>query len=305
MMACKKCSSSPVFRLSGGEKLCKQCFTDYFEGKARKTIRQFGMLEDNDNVAVALSGGKDSTAVLNILHRMQQRNKNFRLFAVLIDEGISGYRPETIKSAKAFCKKNSIPLRIYSFKQHFGLTLDQMMKKTRLIPCSVCGVLRRYLINKAARELKATKLVTGHNADDESQVIIMNILRGNNEASARLGPITGVVRDKKFVVRVKPLYFLLEKEVTAYAFLNGLLDKLNECKYAHESYRGEVRDMLNTMEARHPGTKTGILNSFIEILQLLKQKYKAKGAVGSCRLCREPSSGDVCKACDIIRQLKG
>lgn len=301
-MSCKRCETKPVFVLTSGGKRCRSCFLKYFDKKARKTIRQYNLIESKDKVAVALSGGKDSISLLDVLYNLKKKNRNFELVAILIDEGIKGYRPVTIKNAKAFCKEKKIPLHIVSFREELGLTLDQMVKKLNLGPCSMCGTFRRYLLNKKARELKATKLATGHNCDDEAQSIVMNLFRNNNEASARLGPKTGVVRDSRFIIRIKPFYFMLEKEVKAYAHLSQLIDTFVECPYTNLSYRGQVRDMLNQFESKYPGTKSGAIASFLDTLPLLKKKH-SEGSIKHCKSCGEPCAKGICKACALIRQL--
>ncbi|MFH1636830.1 MAG: TIGR00269 family protein [Candidatus Woesearchaeota archaeon] len=304
-MACKRCLEKPIFRITSGERLCKSCFIKYFEKKARKTISKYGMVGEGDRIAVAISGGKDSLAVLGILDDMNSR-QSFKLFAILIDEGIKGYRPSTLKDAKAFCRKRKIPLHVISFKKELGITLDTMVKKAgKDKACGVCGIFRRYLLNKAARKLKANKLFTGHNLDDETQSIMMNQFRQNVATSARLGPVTGVRADERFIRRYKPFYLLSEKEVAAYAFEKKMLGRFIECPYAFSSYRGEVRDMLNEIESRHPGSKASVIKSFLEILPLLKEKYAAQDArIKSCEKCREPCSQDVCMACKTLKLLK-
>jgi len=304
-MACNSCKTKPVFTLVSGKKLCKNCFIRYFQKKVRKNVRQYGLIEKKDRIAVALSGGKDSTVVLEMLNQLRSDCPYFELFAILIDEGIKGYRHVTVRAARSYCRKNNIDLHIYSFREHFGFTLDQMIKKLKLGPCTVCGALRRYLLNKAARELKATKIVTGHNCDDEAQSVVMNLFRNNNSSSARLGVVTGVKKDKRFIPRIKPLYFMLEKEIMAYAYTKGLLDKFVECRYAGEAYRSEVRDMLNTFEERHPGTKNAILASFLDTLPLLKKKYGTSEEIAYCKACQEPAAKEVCKACTLLKQLNG
>lgn len=303
-MACKKCGPDPVIQLSSGVKLCRSCFIRYFEKKVRKTMRVFNLIEAKDRIAVAVSGGKDSITVLNILNGIATRKKHFQLFAILIDEGIKGYREHTIATAKNFCDEKNITLHIHSFKEEFGCTLDEMVKKLGMKPCTICGVFRRYLLNKTARELKADKLVTGHNMDDEAQSVLMNQLKSNIELSARLGPITGVKIDKRFIRRIKPLYLMAEKEVALYALLKNLRGKYNECTYENLSFRGEVRDMLNGLEERHHGVKNNIINSYLEIMPLLKEKYKSDCPINCCSKCGEPTSGDVCTACELLAKLK-
>src|SRR3989338_725987 len=297
------CSEKPVIQLTAGEKLCKNHFNEYFENKVFKTIRQFDLLGKEENLGVAISGGKDSLTVLRLLNKLSKQNPKIKITAIAIDEGIAGYRDKTLATAQKFCDENNIKLNIFSYKDEFGLTLDDMLKILDVKPCSICGVFRRYLLNKKSKELKLTKLATGHNLDDECQSILMNQMKNSIQASARLGPKVGLIQNDKFVQRIKPLYLCTEKEVTTYAFINGLLDEFNECPNVPQSFRAQVRDMLNNLENRFPGTKYSIVNSFLQILPLIKQKFKDE-AIKVCAKCSEPSANEVCNACIYLEKLK-
>lgn len=307
-MGCKKCLENPVIKLTNSNiSLCKNCFIKYFEKKVKKTIKDYELIEKNDNVIVACSGGKDSTVLLYLLKKLTEKRNDVKITALAIDEGIHDYRDKSLEFLKKFCNEHKVELNIFSYKKEFGKTLDEILKTYKGVPCSICGVLRRYLLNKKSKELNGNKLATGHNLDDESQSIIMNYFRKNVKLSARLGPITGIVNDKRFIKRIKPLYFLTEKEVTSYAFLKGFMDKFTECPHDSDSYRAQVRDMLNDFEAKYPGTKHSIISSFIEILPLLKNNYKNDKEIRSCQLCDEPCSNEICKACqyveDVVKKL--
>jgi uncharacterized protein (TIGR00269 family) len=273
---------------------------NYFERKVRKTIRVNKLIGKKENLLVAVSGGKDSLSVLDVLHSIYKGNRNVKISALLIDEGIKGYRENCIKATEKYCLEQKLLLNIVSFKEEFGFTLDKIVKGKR--PCSVCGVLRRSLLNTKARELRATKLVTGHNLDDEAQTIIMNQFRRNVDASSRLGPITGNENNEDFVRRIKPFYFMTEKEIMTYAFLKGLTHEFNECPYNVDSYRHQIREMLNKFEELYPGTKNSIVSSFMEILPLLK-KQENKIKIKKCKKCSEPSSSEICQKCKILDEI--
>lgn len=305
-MACKNCKEKPVIKLPNTNIfLCRSCFIRYFERKTKNTISKYKLIEKKDHIVVACSGGKDSTSVLYIIKKILKGRKDIKITALAIDEGIKGYRDKSLEFLKEFCKKEDINLKIFSYKKEFSKSLDQILKKYKGIPCSICGVLRRNLLNKKSKELKATKLATGHNLDDESQSILMNYFRNNIPLSSRLGPITGIVKDKRFIPRIKPFYFLTEKEISTYAFLKGFMDKFTECPYNKPSYRGKVRNMINDFEAKYPGTKHSIINSFLEILPLLKKKFKNSKdlEIKSCKTCEEPCSQEVCKTCKYIKEI--
>ena len=298
------CTQKPIIEIHSGEKLCKPHFIDYFEAKVLKTIRRFDLIGDKENLGVALSGGKDSLTLLNILKKLSNQNPNIKITAIAIDEGIKGYREHTLKTAFDFCNKNNIDLKIFSYRENFGYNLDEILKLLDVRPCTICGIFRRYMLNKKSRELGLTKIATGHNLDDECQSILMNQFGNNIKESARLGPMTGVASHQKFIPRIKPLYLCTEKEVATYAYIRGLLSEFSECPNAAISFRAKVRDMLNELENKSPGTKYSVVNSFLKILPDLKKGFGGDNAIiSSCTLCGEPCSKSICKACFYIKKL--
>jgi len=292
--------------------LCAGHFLSYFEDKVFQTIQDYRLLERNDTICVAASGGKDSLTVLYLTKKyINKKNLPAKLFALAVDEGLKDYRAHTILDLKKFCKKEKIELHLVFNKKEFGFTLDEAQKKiSQKRPCHICGVWRRYLLNKEARKLGATKLITGHNLDDEAQAILMNFFKANSSLSAHLGPVSGVEKsDSKkegpFVQRIKPLYFCTEKETRLYAVLKKFPLHFAECPYANEGYRSKVRDMLNEFENNYPGTKQGLINSFLDLLPLIKQKAMLnKEKLQHCQRCGEPANNPICKACKIIEELQ-
>tara|TARA_Y100000310_G_scaffold177051_1_gene177150 strand:- start:5243 stop:6157 length:915 start_codon:yes stop_codon:yes gene_type:complete len=289
-----------VYRDQSGNEYNKSEFIRYFEGKVLKIIRKYDMLEKDENLVVAFSGGKDSASVAHIINNiLSKRGKE--LTALLIDEGIHGYRNKTVVDAKKFCKKEGIKLVIIDSKKEFGFGLNDALKKLDMNPCSICGTMRRYLLNKYARKLKADRVVTGHNLDDEAQTVLMNQLKGNVQLSAKLGPVTGIEEHKKFIRRVKPLYFMTEKEVTVYSTLKGFDVRYSECPNSRDAFRSDVRNMLNDLENKYPGTKNGVINSFLDILPKLRLGAK-KNSIVLCKECDEPSARPVCSMCELLNE---
>lgn len=257
------------------------------------------MIDKKDNIVVAISGGKDSVTMAYLLNKILSKQGR-PIKALLIDEGIPDYRPTTVIDAIKFCKNENIELTIVSAKKEFKFGLTDALKKLKMNPCTICGTMRRYLLNKYARKLGATKIATGHNLDDEAQTILMNQYKGNVQLSAKLGPVTGVKEHKKFIRRIKPLYFMTEKEVTIYSTLKGFEVKYTECPNARNTFRSQVRDQLNLLENAFAGAKNGIINSFLEILPTLKSKEHRK--IVECSKCQEPSARPVCGMCELLNK---
>ena len=302
-MQCSQCPQKAVIELQHGP-ICKAHFLDYFEDRVFKTINRFHLIDRNDTLCIAASGGKDSLTVLYLTKKYCDKHQipTNNLFALVIDEGIKGYRSTTLKDLEIFCKEHNIPLKKATAQDEFGATLDQaypiINKSDKKKPCNVCGVWRRYLINKYARKYGATKVVTGHNLDDEAQAVIMNIFKANTKIAARLGPTSGIDEQEGFVQRVKPLYLCPEKEVRLYAFLKGFKLHFIECPYSKEGFRHDIQEMLNHFEEKYRGTKQGVINSYLDLLPTLKQiGQKESVEIKQCKECGEPANADICNAC--------
>lgn len=303
-----------VYKLQNGQKLTKTEFIRYFENKVFKTIRKFNLFNLDDKIVVATSGGKDSITVLYLTQKyLKKKNLQKNITALVIDEGIKDYREHTIKFLEKFCKKINVNLHIHSYKKEFGKTLDSSVKTLRekgsnVSACNICGTFRRNALNVGARELGATKVVTGHNLDDEAQNILLNIFKNNFKILARLGPNNGVVENAKFIPRVKPLYLCTEKEVRLYTILKGFDVGYDECPYSPGSFRDELSEILNTLEDEHKGVKNSVVNFFLETKDILAEKYlKDHGdEVSFCTKCSEPSQKIICNTCEmkeIVNQI--
>ncbi len=301
MIGCDRCGKPAVTYIRHANKhLCKKHFVEYFEKKVKYALYKYRMIESGDKVAIALSGGKDSVTLAYVLVKLLRKRRDVELFAITVDEGIEGYRPPTVKIAKKVTSELGIPHHIVSFKDNFGLTLDEMVKLGDKKPCTYCGVFRKYLLNKTARELGATKLATGHNLDDEVQTILLNFLQSDIERLARLIPQRV---QEGLVMRIKPLRELYEKDVVVYGLLHNLPMDMNECPYSHFPVRAMVRDFIYDFENKYPGRKYSIMRSFETLIPCLKLMYPQIN-LNRCERCGEPTPKRVCQACVLLEELQ-
>jgi uncharacterized protein (TIGR00269 family) len=310
---CEHCKSKTAITLPyGPHYFCEKHFTKFFEDRFRKTIRKYKLFRPKEKILIALSGGKDSCVLLHLLSKYYSKSNPMQ--ALIIDEGVKGYRENAIKLAEENCKERNVKYSIVEFKKEFGLTNDKLMPLILANPkmggtCAFCGTLRRNIMNKYSKKLKMDKLVTGHNLDDEVQSFVMNVFNNDFERLKRMNATSGVVDFEGFVKRIKPLYETPEKEIIAYAAMNNIKHYSEVCcPYSWTAKRNEYREMINNFENRFPGTEYSILRFFENLKPLLVPKKELKKKISNClhecRKCKEPTEKDLCKACEMIERIK-
>ena len=305
---CDKCGKKAIIELPYGPHFfCKQHFLHFFEKRVRKTCRVNKLVKQREKLLVAYSGGKDSSVALYLMKKIFGKTNGVE--ALLIDEGIKGYRDKALGFAEQNCKAWEIPFTRISFKEEFGFTMVDVMKKTGAKKklggtCSFCGVLRRQLMNKYAKELGAGKLVTGHNLDDEAQSVLMNVCDADLKRFVRVGAMAGQTKVKGLVPRIKPLWETPEIEVIAFAHYSGI--KFYEeqcCPFKWQAKRNVYRAVLNHLESQFPGTMHSTL-SFLKQAKPALLKKKKEIVIGSCERCGSPTNQKVCAACKKIERFE-
>ena len=305
MLKCTFCGRKAVYnRRYSGTLLCDRCLIKSVERRFRRAVAEHRLVSPNEKIAVAVSGGKDSVVALHLIADYC-KHKNCEVVAVTVDEGIKGYRDRSLPVARENAEQLGLEHIVVGFKDAYGATLDEIVRaakrrKSRQHPCTYCGIMRRSLLNRAAREAGADKLATAHNLDDEAQAIMLNYVRGDFSRLHRLGPI--YQPREGFVPRIKPFREIPEKEMALYALLRGLEVHLAVCPYAGGIHT-EIRDFLNDFEVKHPNTKFMIVRMFDRMKPQLAgavQKFEMQ----SCEVCGEPTSMKICKACELLKQLE-
>lgn len=296
------------FQKYSGRKLCKRCFIDSLEKKVRRTISKHKMFQKDDRIAFALSGGKDSVALLNILQDIEPKFQKTEMIAVTIDEGIKNYRERAITVAIENTSRLGIEHVISSFQELYEATLDKIIEKAdlkiekRLAACTYCGVLRRKALNVVARNLNADVIVTAHNLDDIAQTILINLIRGDFWRLGRDLSSSKII-DSRMIPRVKPAREIPEKELTLYAYYRELNYHGGSCPYSVEALRGDIRNFLSLMEVKRPGTLFTLLKTSEKISMALQLQSNQPINLGSCEYCNEPTQRKLCKVCELLGNL--
>ena len=299
-MRCSSCDAPAVVdQPYRGVHLCAGHFVGSVEERVRREMHRQLPRFGRGTVAVALSGGKDSAAALALAHQYFRRRPTVRLVAVSVDEGIPGYRPATLRAAEALVRELGVDHRVVRAAEELGTTIDRTARELPgTVPCSFCGVWRRRLLNRAARDAGADALVLGFNLDDLAQTVLMNLVRGDLDRLVRMAPHR--VRQPGLVPRIAPLATVPEREVFLYARLRGLPFDHAECPHAGRAARNLYRDLVWQLEEAQPGTRQSLLRTH----ERLVDRWLATEDVGSpslCRACGDPAAGELCRACEFLQ----
>lgn len=276
------------------------------ESKAAKTISKYSMIEYGDKVALGVSGGKDSLSLLYVLKMLfdQHPNNGNELVAVTIDEGIKGYRDESLQIVKDFCAQLNIDSKILSYQSLFGIDMDQAMiqrSSQKISSCSMCGTFRRRAIDIAAETVEADIVATAHNMDDQLQTFMINLLAGDVERIGWIYP-EPVQYTQTGMKKVKPFVEIYEYEIAFYALQRDIPFQSEECPYMNESIRTDLREFFNRLERDHPGIKYNAYRSMTKVSKVFRNSMPPS-QTKKCSRCGRVSTGDICSVCRTLSIL--
>jgi cytoplasmic tRNA 2-thiolation protein 1 len=269
---CEVChdSRAAVIRPKNSQKICKQCFLSVFETEIHETIVANALFRRGEKVAIGASGGKDSTVLASVLKSLNERyDYGLDLVLLSIDEGIKGYRDDSLETVKRNAVQYSMPLEIVGYDQLYGWTMDQVVAQVgKKGNCTYCGVFRRQALDRGAAKLGIKHVVTGHNADDVAETVMMNLLRGD---LPRLARATSIVTESTAseIKRSKPLKYAYEKEIVLYAHHKKLDYFSTECIYSPEAFRGSARTLIKDLEKIRPSSILDIVKSGEDMASLV------------------------------------
>ena len=313
---CSNCSNSTVVihRKYSGERLCPECFVKSIEKNIYQTISKYKMLKPQDKIVVALSGGKDSIALLyNLIQIQKKKYRSEPVIALTIDEGIKDYREHSLKLASEFCKTYNVEHVIISSKEEVGSTLDEIVdvKKQNndyMYACNYCATIRRRLLNDGARKLGANVLAMGHNLTDMAETYLMNIVSNRYQLIANQYLFKQETADIRqfFIKKISPLMRIPEEEIFLYSNIKKLEYYPSHCPNRENDpiLRKRVLDFIQECKQYSPEIEFNLFNGFLELSEVLYNQSE-KTSYNSCTQCGYPcGKNDTCTYCKLKDTLK-
>ena len=308
-MKCRKCGAKAVINMRQHKlALCGPDFLDWIPQQTERFIEKYRMFSRQERILVAVSGGKDSLGVWDVLHSLGYQADGLYI-GLGIDDG-TRYSQVSLEKCQSFARERGLHLIIYDVAKEEGASIPQAASLThrgRGKPCSVCGLTKRHIMNHIARQGGYDVLVTGHNLDDEAAVLFGNTLNWQTGYLARQGPVLEA-SPQGFVRKAKPFFRFYERETAAYALLRGLDYILDECPYAVGATSIAYKETLNRMESQRPGLK---LHFYLSFLKAKEQGFfqapanEARPALNSCERCGQPTGvPGMCAYCRTWNQVR-
>jgi uncharacterized protein (TIGR00269 family) len=307
-MKCRKCGDKAVFNMRQHKlALCGRHYLEWFPEQTQRFIEKYHMFGPEDRILVAVSGGKDSLALWEVLVRLGYQAEG--LYIGLGIDGGTQYSAVSHRLAAEFAQAHGLNLHTVDVQELEGATIPTAARLThrgRGKPCSVCGLSKRHIMNKAALDGGFDVLATGHNLDDEAAVLFGNTMNWSLGYLARQGPVLEAAEG--LVRKVKPFCRLYERETAAYALLRGIEYIYEECPYAAGATSIYHKELLNQMEAERPGAKLSFYLSFLRAKEaglFSAEKDQEAVLLHACESCGQPTSAPgLCSYCRTWTQVR-
>ena len=298
-MKCTRCRERAEIQLRAhNAAFCRACFLFFFRRQVERTIASELMFAPQERLLVAVSGGKDSLALWDVLADL-----GYDTTGLYLALGIGAYSERSHERVVAFAERRGLPLRVVHLAdEEGGLAVPEVARLTRRPACSACGTMKRHYFDAAAIEGGFDVLVTGHNLDDEAARLLGNVLRWQKDHLARQRPVLPPTH-ARFVRKVKPLVLTSEYETAAYAFMQHIDYIVEECPNAAGATQLDYKDALNRLEASSPGTKLAFVKEFLRTAQPLFAA-REREEPQACSRCGMPAYGAVCGFCSLVQGVE-
>ena len=297
-MKCRKCGGSAVLELRRhNAAFCSPHFLEFFRKQVAEAVHRHRMFSREEKILVAVSGGKDSLALWDVLIE-----EGYQTGGLYLDLGIFDYSKESRAKCEAFAAARGQTLHIERVADAVGAPIPVVQQTTRRPTCSACGLSKRYLMNRAALEHGYPVVATGHNLDDEAATLFGSVMHWQTDALPRQSPALPSTHPK-LVRRVKPLYRLSELETAAFAFLRGIDYIVEECPFARGATSIAHKEVLNRLEEASPGSKHNFLFGFLEKARPAFERIEDV-VLQECGSCGQVTTGAVCAFCKLADLVK-
>ncbi len=296
-MKCRVCGQPASIGLKAyNTALCADDFISFLEKRVQTTIQKYRLLEEGDVPIVAVSGGKDSLSLWHILNRL-----GYSADGIYVDLGIGDYSAGSYERIKAAADALNRKVYVFPVRQFLGQGIEGLSRAMRRPPCSACGMIKRYIMNRICMDKGYTVLVTGHNLDDEASALLGNLLYWKEDYLWKKG-VALEGREGHLSKKVKPLFLCSEREMAAYALIRGIDYIYEECPFSIGAKTLGYKAILNKIEETSPATKIGFVKGYLKTVKKLALADTNKRE-SYCPLCGYPSSGEICSVCRTLEKF--
>jgi uncharacterized protein (TIGR00269 family) len=296
MMKCKRCRAKAEVQVrQHNAAFCRACFIFFFQRQVQRSIEKYRMFTPADDVLVAVSGGKDSLALWDVL-----LESGYRATGLHLALGIGEYSGRSAAKSEAFAQRRGARLITVNLEDE-GHAVPTLARFTNRAACAACGTAKRHHFDRIAYEQGFAVLATGHNLDDEAARLLGNVLHWQTHHLAKQHPVLEPTHER-FARKVKPLFRITEYEAAVYAFLRGIDYVLEECPNSVGASQLAYKDALNRIEAAMPGTKLTFVQEFLRSGRPSFETDDA-GAPQSCERCGMPAFGALCSYCRLVQEV--
>ena len=269
-MKCIKCRQKASVELRRhNSAFCPPHYLEFVGNQVARNVKRLKMFTQKDKILVAVSGGKDSLALWDLL-----LDAGYAASGLYIHLGIGDYSLRSAQVTRAFAQRRGAKLIEFDLENELGMGVPKLSKVLKRVPCSGCGLNKRYFFNKMALDGGFDVLATGHNLDDETATLMGNVLHWQRDLLSRQSPVLERTHPN-IVKKVKPLYSLTERETASYCLLRGIDYVVEECPNAKGAHSLLYKDVLNRIETESPGSKQQFFQGFLTRLRPLLQTEEA------------------------------
>jgi len=295
-MRCRRCKAPAVMQVRRhNAAFCAACFLRHCREQVRRAIDEHGMIGEGEKVLVAVSGGKDSLALWDLLVEL-----GYQADGLYLGLGIGAYSDASVSYVRSYVEARSLKLIELDIPTVYGFGIPEGAAAARRVPCSACGLSKRHLFNQAALDGGYDVIATGHNLDDEAAVLLGNVLRWATEYLGRQEPV--LPASTGFARKVKPLVRLGEREMAAYCVIQGIEYMVEECPMAEGNKHLGYKAALNAIEEASPGSKQAFYAGFLSrgLPHFRPGSEEDRTQLGACTSCGAPTPSGQCAFCRLV-----